>query len=98
MSLLDKITYYIGDPEKINPNTDYLYRLPFKKGKKYKVTQGFNGKFSHYGSISQYAIDFKLEIGEPVYAAREGMVVKTQSHFTEHGGREYLHKANRIII
>lgn len=93
-----KISYYIGDPEKIKPNTDYLYRLPFKKGKKYRVNQSFHGKFSHHGPISQYAIDFQLEIGEPVHAAREGMVIKTQSHFTEHGGREYLNKANRIII
>ncbi|SHI62605.1 M23 family metallopeptidase [Aquimarina spongiae] len=90
--------YYIGDPTNTKPNTNYLYRLPFKKNKKYRVSQGFNGKFSHTKTASKYAIDFQLEIGEPVYAAREGLVVKVQSKFKESGGKEFLYKANRIII
>ncbi len=93
-----KFSYYFGDPRTTNPDTDYLYRLPFKKGKAYSVSQSFGGKFSHHSIQSKYAIDFQLEIGEPVFAARDGLVVKVQSHFKEHGGKEFLYKANRIIV
>ncbi|WP_425392558.1 M23 family metallopeptidase [Ekhidna sp.] len=89
--------YYLGDPNAIHDST-YLYGLPFKKGKKYSVSQGFNGRFSHNKSTSRYAIDFQLEIGEPVHAAREGLVIKVEEQFNEHGGEEYRNKANRIII
>ena len=68
-------TYFFGDYKNIKHNDDYLYRLPLQKGKKYEVSQGIKGKFSHNHVKSLYAIDFQLEIGEPVFAAREGKVV-----------------------
>lgn len=52
----------------------YVYRLPFTAGANVRVSQGYNGGFSHRG-LSAYAIDFSLPIGTPVYAAREGEVV-----------------------
>ncbi len=93
-----KAKYFIGDPYNIHPDKKYLYRLPFKKNKKYRVSQGYHGKHSHHKETSRYAIDFQLEIGEPVYAAREGLVVKVVDKFKESGGIEFLHHANRIII
>jgi len=90
--------YYFGDPYSCRPELNYLYRLPFKKGYKYRLSQGYNGKFSHKSTPSKYALDFQLEIDEPVHAAREGIVVKTEDHHTEHGGKAYRYKANRIII
>lgn len=89
--------YYLGDPKVVHDST-YLYRFPFKKGKKYEVSQTFNGKFSHNHIASKYAIDFQLEVGEPVHAAREGVVIKVEKHFKDHGGEEYKYKANRIIL
>jgi murein DD-endopeptidase MepM/ murein hydrolase activator NlpD len=53
----------------------YVYQLPYAPGSKYKVTQGYNGSFSHKGS-NQYAIDWQMPEGTPVYAARGGVVVK----------------------
>lgn len=47
--------------------------LPFPKGKAVTVSQGNNGYFSHYGS-SEYAIDFPVEEGTEIVAAREGTV------------------------
>ncbi|MTI23274.1 M23 family metallopeptidase [Fulvivirga sp. RKSG066] len=93
-----KIGYFWGHSSLIKPDTSYLYRFPFKKGKKYEVSQSFNGKASHRSIRSKYAIDFQLNVGEPVYAAREGIVVKVIDWFTKQGGKELVKAANRIII
>jgi len=76
----------------------YIYRLPYKSGTKQMVSQGFNGKFSHYGK-SQYAVDFNMKEGTGVYAAREGVVVKTKSDSNKGGAnRKFEKDANYIII
>lgn len=93
-----KVSYFWGHESTIKPDLDYLYRLPFKKGKAYEVTQSFNGKSSHSDIISKYAIDFQLNVGEKIYAAREGTVVKVIDWFTKQGGVELKHAANKIVI
>lgn len=92
------LKYYLGDPSQIKHDDSYLYRLPFKKGKWYKVSQSFNGKFSHNNDNSRYAVDFNLKEGEPVFAAREGKVVFVVDKYTENGGVELKFKANKIVI
>lgn len=52
---------------------DYVYQLPFEKGKSYSMTQGYNGQFTHQGLN---ALDFTMPKGETVVAARAGTVVK----------------------
>ena len=47
--------------------------LPFEAGRTVTVSQGFNGYFSHY-SDSRYAVDFPVDEGTTVVAARGGMV------------------------
>lgn len=93
-----KIGYYFGHPDIITPNLNHPYTLPFRKGKAYEVSQGFNGKTSHNHIASRYAIDFQLNIGEPVYAARSGTVVKVIDWFSKQGGPELKNAANKIII
>jgi len=79
-------------------NNSYIYRLPYKKGTSQMVSQGFNGKFSHFGA-SQYAVDFNMKEGTGVYAAREGMVVKIKSDSNRGGASKRFEKdANYIII
>ncbi len=92
------IRYFLGHPDLINPDNSYLYRLPFEEGRKVKVTQGWNGTISHDDEISRYAYDFELQIGDPVHAARDGIVIKTVDWFTEQGGPELRNKGNRILI
>ncbi len=65
-------TIYIGDVTK-EPDSDFVYELPFESGETYAVTQGYNGRFSHKG---ENALDFALEIGDKVFAARGGIVYK----------------------
>ena len=54
-------------------DNDYLYRLPYENGKSYGVLQGYGSRFSHTGR-EQYAVDFNMPEGTPIYAARGGIV------------------------
>ncbi len=58
--------------------SDYIYRLPYEKGDAHKVSQGYNGSKTHRGR-SAYSIDFPMPIGTAIYAARDGLVVKTKA-------------------
>lgn len=72
------------------------YALPYAPGKAYTVVQGFDGSFSHQG---KYAIDWDLPERTPVHAARAGIVVAVEDHYTEGGVDERLTtKANHILI
>lgn len=76
----------------------YVYRLPYKAGTSQMVSQGFNGKFTHFGK-SQYAVDFNLKEGTGVYAAREGVVIITKSDSNRGGASKAFEKdANHVII
>ncbi|WP_218599604.1 M23 family metallopeptidase [Polaribacter sp. NJDZ03] len=59
---------------------EYIYNLPFKKGKKFKVSQGYNGTITHQ---KKNALDFLMPIGTDIYAAREGVVIKVVDHNTK---------------
>ena len=76
----------------------YVYSLPYEVGKSFRVTQGYHGKFSHTGP-DEYAIDWKMPLGTPVYAARGGVVVKSKDD-SDQGGpdRKYQDCANCILI
>lgn len=76
----------------------YIYRLPYKAGTSQVVSQGFNGKFTHFGK-SQYAVDFNMKEGTEVYAAREGVVVITKADSNKGGADKAFEKdANHVII
>ncbi len=92
------LSYSFGKTLPQDSIKNYLYELPFQKKKRYKIMQGFNGKFSHQSVQSKYAIDFKIPIGDTIVAARNGYVVRVLSHFTERGGKSYRDKANQIVI
>jgi len=63
---------------------DYVYSLPYAPGTTHKITQGYDGKFSHQGS-NKYAIDWQMPEGTPVCAARGGLVVKVKDD-SDRGG------------
>lgn len=66
--------YYIvaGDATIKNFDSDYIYDLPFQKGKSFNVYQGYNGPFSHQNENS---LDFVMPEGTEITAAREGKVI-----------------------
>ncbi len=88
----------IGDPNTAKHDKDYRYSLPFSKGRKFKVIQGFGGSFSHDSKRSYYAVDFNTQVGDTICAAREGIVVRIRDSYTERGGRKFIDKANMITV
>ena len=64
-------TANFGDVSLPGYDTSYYYTLPFKKGEKYTVSQGYNGKRTHKG---ENALDFEMPEGTEICAIRDGVV------------------------
>ena len=86
-----------GDPSARPRDVEYL--LPLQQ-RAYRIDQGFGGDFSHNDPQNRYAVDFAADIGTPVLAAREGVVMQVESDFEKAGlNRErYGGRANFIRI
>ena len=76
---------------------DYVYSLPYAPGTTHKITQGYNGKYSHQGS-NKYAIDWQMPEGTPVYAARGGLVVKVKDDSDRGGGDIKYDPYNNYVL
>lgn len=74
-----------------------VYLLPYAPGRSYKITQGYNGRFSHKGS-NRYAIDWKMPEGTPIHAARGGVVVKLKSDSNRGGPSMEYDKYNNYVL
>lgn len=71
-----KLRYAMGDP-RLQPEL-YQYPLPWRGGP-FRLTQGANGKYSHFTPKGRYALDIAMPEGTPIVAARAGVVVKTEN-------------------
>lgn len=91
-------TFARGDPAEARHDDSYRYLFPFAHGTKYRVTQGYQGDFTHFGE-NEYALDFDLEVGTPVHAARGGLVVEVKED-SRIGGPDarYGEHANYILV
>lgn len=83
----------MGDVTKKHDPT-YVYDLPFQKGSRFKVFQGYNGSFSHR---NENAIDFTMPEGTPILAARDGLVVKVVQHNNQSCASEDCKQYNNIV-
>ncbi|PAU58216.1 peptidoglycan DD-metalloendopeptidase family protein [Pseudomonas sp. PICF141] len=77
-----KFEYSLGDPA--GAAMAYRYPLPWRGGP-FRLSQGANGQYSHYGPKNRYAMDIAMPEGTPIIAARGGMVVKTENGQTGRG-------------
>lgn len=91
------LAFFFWYSTSVTENTDsYLYQLPFSKGERHRVVQGYGGLFSHTHIA---ALDFEMPIGTPVYAAREGVIFSYKDDSDEGGPfSKYKNKANYIIV
>ena len=74
-----------------------VYELPYGAGDRFKVTQGYNGKYSHKGS-NQYAIDWQMPEGTLVHAARAGIVVRIKDDSDTGGGSMEFDRYNNYML
>ncbi|MDR9419730.1 M23 family metallopeptidase [Gracilimonas sp.] len=89
--------FYMGDIH-AQHNSRFSYRLPIERGKSVRVLQGFGGDFSHTGDL-RHSLDFDMQEGTPVYAARGGLVVDIEDSNTEGGPTEdFMDSANYVTI
>jgi len=77
-----KLRYALGDP-RLLPTTSQ-YPLPWRGGP-FRLTQGANGKYSHFTPKGRYALDIAMPVGTPIVAARAGVVVKTENQQSGRG-------------
>lgn len=94
-----KFTYFfrfnVGDINISRYDTLYEYDLPFQRNKDFILYQGYNGIISH---VNDNSLDFKMDEGTEVTAAREGVVVKVVENNTESCPSEECKKFNNYII
>jgi len=72
----------MGDPRLLP--TQQHYPLPWRGGP-FRLTQGANGKYSHFTPKGRYAMDIAMPEGTPIVAARGGVVVKTENQQSGRG-------------
>ncbi len=90
-------TWIIGNKDAVHDDS-YTYRLPYEVGTAHRVSQGFNGLATHNG-YSKYAVDFAMDEGTAIYAARDGIVVKIKFDSNLHGfSKEFAKHANYVIV
>jgi len=96
-SFRTRVSWARGDASAVHDDS-YVYALPYHPGLGFKVTQSYNGRFSHHDD-ARYAIDFDMPEGTPVFAAREGRVVAVEDRFDEGGPhRKFEALANYVVI
>jgi murein DD-endopeptidase MepM/ murein hydrolase activator NlpD len=84
-----------GDPG-AKPDAACLYLMPFAHGTKHLVGQGYFGKFTH---ANARALDFNMDTGTQVTAARDGVVFRTKDDSDSGGpGPEYNRMANFVSV
>jgi len=69
--------FIIGMPSQVQ---DSELQLPFRG--RFRVSQGFNGGYSHHLPGNRYAIDVPMPEGTPVLAARPGVVLDMKMAFS----------------
>jgi murein DD-endopeptidase MepM/ murein hydrolase activator NlpD len=85
-----------GDPFIYDESKHTPYYFPWANGEKRYLAQGFFGPFSHAGA---YAVDFNMEIGTPIYAAKEGLVSMVKEDSNRGGAsRQYVNDGNLVEI
>ena len=68
--------YALGDPA--GAAQSYRYPLPWRGGP-FRLSQGAEGQYSHFGPKNRYAMDIAMPVGTQIIAARSGVVVKIEN-------------------
>lgn len=66
----------VGDMD-AKHDDEQLYQFPYASGSSYRLIQTYGSSLSHRG-LEEYALDFYMDIGTPVHAARGGVVARIE--------------------
>lgn len=75
-----RLDWTVGDRH-ADHDDDHVYALPYANGTSHRILQGFRSSFSHRGP-EEFAVDFAMPEGTPVYAARGGIVALVEESNT----------------
>ncbi|ORU90521.1 MAG: peptidase M23 [Cycloclasticus sp. symbiont of Poecilosclerida sp. M] len=91
-------SYTIGSPDaRHSPNTQYI--PPIAPNSQFRISQSFNGAYTHKDEQNKYAVDIAMPINTPIHAARSGVVMHVESDFFNSGTKQgYKSRANSIRI
>jgi murein DD-endopeptidase MepM/ murein hydrolase activator NlpD len=91
--------YVHGNVYEENHNKEYIYTIPYQEGEKYGIGQAYGGKFSHFMKGKTHAIDFTMEVGTPICAARDGIVLEVKEDSDKRGKTyKFQEHGNYIVI
>lgn len=98
-NFLFRYSHHFGRGDAVH-DADAVYRLPFRDGEAYAITQAHGGKLtSHNNRENLYAVDFAMPRGSVVVAARGGTVIDVTLRHHEGGfDPSFLDKANTVAI
>lgn len=109
----EKPVLYKGKPMEWRDNYEYRFRMgrPVGKGDlqplqlpipprgRFRISQAFNGHYSHKEEPARHAVDIVMQVGEGVHAARDGVVVTVKDDYHMGGvDRFFLDKANYVRV
>ena len=77
-------------------DSSFIYALPFEEGKSFRVIQGYFTRFTHK---ERAALDFNMNRGTKITAAREGVVVRVKEDGRKGGfNKKFRSEGNNIVI
>jgi murein DD-endopeptidase MepM/ murein hydrolase activator NlpD len=80
----------------IRDDTSYVYALPFKEGKSFRVIQGYFSRLTHK---ERAALDFNMKVGTKITAVREGIVIRVKEDGVRGGlRRKFRPDGNNVVI
>ena len=83
-------------PDRVKHNDSHIYLLPFEHGKKYSLGQGYFGGSTHRAP-SGYALDFSMDEGTKIVAARAGIVADIKQDSNIGGPSAYYAEHGNVI-
>lgn len=82
-SYTPRLRHVLGDPRLLP--TQSRYPLPWLGGP-FRLTQGPNGRYSHFTPKGRHAVDIAMPVGTPILAARGGVVVSLENRQSGRAG------------